>query len=622
MKKWMERTTVLVVCPQNLSQNILSICIQSVRVRYPNVKIVTDLSEVYTPYVLVISGYYQFCSKTNINKLFEQFKDKEGICFGNVIVEKMKKVIRKTPLFFITSTKKIKELPFSVIQDVNELSSSMRISKIPIDYCVDCLVDKIFENAVYVDNSDLILLLGIHRTLSGCVAECLEKLGVFMGSYTTKGEDRDFAQICENEMPFPSMHLNNSKNNRRLLFMDWLQKHRKDAKNSRYGVKYPHACVLAKEISDITSVKIINLERPINQSIQSLSDRSIDALPQWYATDEECKQLQSFLQKEKNSFLKNKEYLTVHSDNLLSYPARELGRLIKYLDLSPTKQQWDNALVHIQPSKAFHTPNIKKINNWEDCTTICVKAFERPDCVDRLIRSIKKYYPNVPIFIADDSKNPPMRNDAVVFPLSYDSGISFGRNHIVQKVKTPYLVMLDDDMEFIDQTRIEILWEELHYGNYDLVAGKPLTHISRPDFEGHFEIYDDTLHLLYGPVDSTVEYPVFHTIENNFIVRTEKMMEVPWDNELKIGEHLEWCIKAWQSNLKIGFIPYVRVIDGSDRPLDVYNKARNRAKYFRDRSLKKWGKKLGFKNFVIEKNPKGNLTNMFEEINNGQKRKN
>lgn len=46
-----------------------------------------------------------------------------------------------------------------------------------------------------------------------------------------------------------------------------------------------------------------------------------------------------------------------------------------------------------------------KSGSLDDMVTICIKTFERYPCLNRLITSIRKYYPTIRIIVADDSIN-------------------------------------------------------------------------------------------------------------------------------------------------------------------------------------------------------------------------
>src|SRR5262249_48067864 len=90
-------------------------------------------------------------------------------------------------------------------------------------------------------------------------------------------------------------------------------------------------------------------------------------------------------------------------------------------------------------------------------TTIIIKTFQPPACLDRAIRSIRKYYPKVHIIVADDGFEPALRNDVEYIRLPTDVGVSAGRNALLERVKTPYFLLTDDDVEFRPQTKIEKL---------------------------------------------------------------------------------------------------------------------------------------------------------------------
>ncbi len=74
----------------------------------------------------------------------------------------------------------------------------------------------------------------------------------------------------------------------------------------------------------------------------------------------------------------------------------------------------------------------------------------RPGCLDRLIESIHRFYPGVCVLVADDSDKPVQRKDVQVYPLPYDSGLSYGRNYLMDQLKTKYFVMMDDDHVFTE----------------------------------------------------------------------------------------------------------------------------------------------------------------------------
>ena len=102
---------------------------------------------------------------------------------------------------------------------------------------------------------------------------------------------------------------------------------------------------------------------------------------------------------------------------------------------------------------------------------VIVKTFLRPLALLRLLRSIVRHYPETPVTVADDGglrrgadassrrvcafvdAHPQVR----LLELPFNSGISAGRNHLVRSTRAPFVLLLDDDYRFTEDTRIECL---------------------------------------------------------------------------------------------------------------------------------------------------------------------
>lgn len=74
--------------------------------------------------------------------------------------------------------------------------------------------------------------------------------------------------------------------------------------------------------------------------------------------------------------------------------------------------------------------------------TFIIKTHERPQCLELLLNSIREFYKDVNILVADDGKKPNFRwenglNDKhyKYVPLSYDMGLSASRNVLVDMVR-------------------------------------------------------------------------------------------------------------------------------------------------------------------------------------------
>uniref|UniRef100_A0ABM0H0X7 Beta-1,4 N-acetylgalactosaminyltransferase 2-like n=1 Tax=Saccoglossus kowalevskii TaxID=10224 RepID=A0ABM0H0X7_SACKO len=107
--------------------------------------------------------------------------------------------------------------------------------------------------------------------------------------------------------------------------------------------------------------------------------------------------------------------------------------------------------------------------------TVVSKTFERYDCINKLILSVNKYYPNMTILVADDSRVKLQLNGTNVkhFHMPFLEGYGAGKSLLVSQVRTKYFLWTDDDYVFINETILERFVEKLESptAELDLVAG-------------------------------------------------------------------------------------------------------------------------------------------------------
>ena len=92
-------------------------------------------------------------------------------------------------------------------------------------------------------------------------------------------------------------------------------------------------------------------------------------------------------------------------------------------------------------------PDQNEIDLVKENVTFVFKSFERQKMAKRLYWNIQSYYPGVKVIIADDSSKPlDLQDDYLeVIQLPFNSGLSYGLNCAIEKVKTPFMVRMDDD---------------------------------------------------------------------------------------------------------------------------------------------------------------------------------
>jgi len=203
--------------------------------------------------------------------------------------------------------------------------------------------------------------------------------------------------------------------------------------------------------------------------------------------------------------------------------------------------------------------------------TIGIKTFFRRPCLRRCIASIRKFYPTVQIIIADDSPRDIQEKNVKEFGqmtgikilgLSFDVGLSAGRNAIVKECKTKYLQIVDDDTIFKKDTNINIFYQFLeNQPHYNLIGGNSATR-KHGYVCTYLEIRGRKLYLRrqnFGIIPNDFCHAVkTHRCLNYFMARINALRDHLWDPRLKIAEHEDFFVRAWiNKKLTVAFTPDV-----------------------------------------------------------------
>jgi glycosyltransferase involved in cell wall biosynthesis len=191
--------------------------------------------------------------------------------------------------------------------------------------------------------------------------------------------------------------------------------------------------------------------------------------------------------------------------------------------------------------------------------TLLIKTFERRSCLLRLVGSIRKYYPDVRILIVDDSKNPETLKDEYIdyHILPFNQGISYGRNYGLEKIKTKYFLLLDDDYVFTPGTDLEKFLTLFQKHNLDILAGRWIQNGITRHFEYQLLRQDDILHYIPKPKVKLEDHVYLYDIVHNFwVAETSKVISAGgWDDRLKLEEHTDFFLKLQSMNWRVGYCP-------------------------------------------------------------------
>jgi hypothetical protein len=163
--------------------------------------------------------------------------------------------------------------------------------------------------------------------------------------------------------------------------------------------------------------------------------------------------------------------------------------------------------------------------------TVLIKTFKRPLAVNRLYASIKKYYPELPVDILDDSSGE-----------LFDIGVSRGRNILVNRCKTKYCIILDDDCVFTEKTDLANAILELENRSLDILQFK----VPGLNYYGTYETKDGVVRYKSESRDGLYDF-----VAQIYLARTAKLKKYKWDEDLKVGEHFAYFYEH-RGKLRIG----------------------------------------------------------------------
>ncbi|KAM8945578.1 beta-1,4 N-acetylgalactosaminyltransferase 2-like [Pelodytes ibericus] len=189
--------------------------------------------------------------------------------------------------------------------------------------------------------------------------------------------------------------------------------------------------------------------------------------------------------------------------------------------------------------------------------TITTKTFLRYNKLKVLIKSIRQFYPDIKIIVADDNENPEKIQEPNVeqYFMPFAKGWFAGRNLAVSQVTTKYFLWVDDDFLFTESTKIEKLVEVLEQTDLDVVGGS----LAGDDFM--FKVLyqkgdddGDCLHRRKGYYQKLEGFPncvITTVIANLFLAHTRQVLAVGFDPKLDRIAHSEFFFDGFGS-LRIG----------------------------------------------------------------------
>ncbi|KAM4034217.1 beta-1,4 N-acetylgalactosaminyltransferase 2-like [Anomaloglossus baeobatrachus] len=199
-----------------------------------------------------------------------------------------------------------------------------------------------------------------------------------------------------------------------------------------------------------------------------------------------------------------------------------------------------------------------------DLVTITTKTFLRYEKLRTMLKSMRQYYPDMKVIVADDSETPEKIDDPNVeqYIMPFAKGWFAGRNLAVSQVTTKYFLWVDDDFLFTSDTKLEKLLDVLEATDLDMVGGN----VAGNHFTFKFMLEDggengDCLHWRAGGYHTIPGFPnciLTGGVVNFFLAHTNRILGVGFDPKYSRVAHTEFFIDAL-GHLKVASCNHVSI---------------------------------------------------------------
>ena len=209
---------------------------------------------------------------------------------------------------------------------------------------------------------------------------------------------------------------------------------------------------------------------------------------------------------------------------------------------------------------AVPTADLKKL-------TAVVHSRQQPSALRRLIKSLRKFYPQLRLLVADDGAEPKSIGGVDCLQLPPNSGRAACQNALLARVRTPYFLLLDSLTELSRASQVEQLLQMLVDDKLDMAGGDIVACRRRFYFftrrksapeHGLFEFAGSSLKLRRGTRSRGDGYSWCDFLGNFYVARTNKVRTVGgWDAELQDDHREEFFVRAHRQGLRVGLVPEV-----------------------------------------------------------------
>jgi GT2 family glycosyltransferase len=205
-------------------------------------------------------------------------------------------------------------------------------------------------------------------------------------------------------------------------------------------------------------------------------------------------------------------------------------------------------------------------------------TIERPQVAQRLVRSAREHHPDLPIYVADQSRSVAaisgcyQRHGVTLLRMPYDVGVTASRNRLAREIREDYFILCDDDFILGPQTRFDDAVHILEtHPEIGVVGGKLYDFGWNEEWIRNWELfleYDKDQKILFSiPIYELaprarevggIRFFLCDAVLNFAIFRRSMFAQgVQWDERFKSnGEHEDFFLNLKvNSSYRVAYLP-------------------------------------------------------------------
>lgn len=201
--------------------------------------------------------------------------------------------------------------------------------------------------------------------------------------------------------------------------------------------------------------------------------------------------------------------------------------------------------------------------------TAIIRTFDRPKSLKRLVKSFRRFHPEMKILVADDGLNESSCKQTDRLRLPSEKGRAAAYNAMLARVRTPYFLLLDEHAELHRDSQLSALLELVAMDRLDVAAGSLVsceckfwffTRRKPMAMHGLMEIAGERLSLIAGSRSQGDGFWWCDLVGNFFIARTDRVRAMGgWDPELRDDSREEFFFRAHRHGIRVGIEPSASV---------------------------------------------------------------